>query len=367
MKSPAIVERHPALRWMVPLGVACLAGVAITGVIRARESAGELPETDPAALVSAVEHSRDASFSGTFVSELSLGLPALAALPAVSRPKAQTSFTSLFDGSHTMQLWYGGRDRQRIALLGGPGDETDLFRNGRQVWQWNSADRVAVHTRLADRDDAAFGHEPAEALTPAGLASSALAALDPDTGLSVDDDVTVADRRAYELVLTPHDDATKIGSVRVAIDGATKVPLGVQVYPKGSSSAAIDVAFTSIRFGMPAERNFEFAPPPNARVSEASGAPRDPSAAIAEVWASGWTTVYQLPGQGPKVRHVRAVADGFDAVSPVSGHWGAGRLVESPLLSILVTNDGRMYAGAVRPARLYSVAAAGAPRPARRN
>ena len=34
--------------------------------------------------------------------------------------------------------------KQRVALLGAT-DETDVFRNGRSVWQWSSADRRAVH------------------------------------------------------------------------------------------------------------------------------------------------------------------------------------------------------------------------------
>jgi outer membrane lipoprotein-sorting protein len=357
VKSPAIVQRHPALRWLVPAGVVCVAAAAITGAIRAQESSESLPKAAPAALISAVERSQDAGFSGTVVSQLSLGLPALAALGTVSGAKSQTSFSSLLEGSHTMQVWYGGRGRQRVALLGA-GDETDLFRNGRELWQWSSSDGVAVHTTLRHRDDAALGDDPAEALTPAALAGGALAALDADTGLSVEDDVTVADRRAYELVLTPHDDATKIGSVRVAIDGITKVPLGVQVYPKGSSSAAIDVAFTSIRFGMPAERNFDFVPPPNARVTQIGSELPNSAAAIAKVWGSGWTTVYRLPMHVRHTHQAAAVPDDFHEMAVVSGRWGKGRLLESPLLSMLVTKDGRVYAGAVRPGRLYAVAAA---------
>jgi hypothetical protein len=355
VKSPGILQRHPALRWIVPLGVVSLAGVAVAGALRSPGPSETLPDTVPAALVSAVEHSQHTGFSGTVVSQLSLGLPLLAALPGSSRAKRESSFSELLEGSHTMQVWYGGRSRQRVAVLGA-GDETDLFRNGRDLWQWSSADGVAVHTRLHRRADVALGDQPAEGLTPAALAEGALAALDSDTALSVDDDdVVVADRRAYELVLTPHDNGTKIGSVRVAIDGLTKVPLGVQVYPKGSASAAIDVAFTSIRFGMPAERNFDFVPPPNATVHTVQQ-----HAASALVSGSGWTSVYRLPTDRRRAGRPAVPAEEFRTMSAVSGHWGRGRLVESPLLSMLVTKDGRVYAGAVRPARLYAVAASAA-------
>jgi len=356
MQSPTIVQRHPALRWMVPLGIVGIAAAAITGAIRSRGTSESLPAAMPAALVSAVEHNQDVGFSGTVVSQLSLGLPALATLPALSRPKLAASFSSLLEGSHTMQVWYGGRTRQRVALLGA-GEETDLFRNGRDLWQWNSSDGVALHTRVHRQTDFALFDQPAEALTPAALAGRALSSLDADTELSVEDDVVVADRPAYELVVTPNSRATKIGSVRVAIDGATKVPLGVQIYPKGSSSAAIDVGFTSIRFGMPAERNFDFVPPPTATVSELSSRPRALSTAIAVVSGSGWTTVYRLHPVGRHQGSVPVAAEEFHAMSAVSGHWGEGRIVQSPILSVLVTKNGRVYAGTVRPAQLYAVAA----------
>jgi hypothetical protein len=259
-----------------------------------------------------------------------------------------------------MQVWYGGRNRQRVALLGA-GEETDLFRNGRDLWQWNSADGIALHARLKHRSDLTLGEQPAEALTPAALAGGALAALDADTSLTVDDDITVADRPAYDLVLTPHDDGTKIGSVHVAIDGATKVPLGVQVYAKDSTAAAIDVSFTSIKFGTPAERNFDFVPPPTATVTELRGSVGMLGSAVERVVSGvGWTSVYELHARTGRPGYEAISADEFNSLPEVSGHWGKGRLVESPLLSMLVTKNGRVYAGAVSPARLYAVAAAGA-------
>jgi len=360
VKSPAIVQRHPALRWLVPLGVLCVAGTAIVGALQSHESSETLPETVPASLVSAVEHNRTAGFSGTVVSQLSLGLPALAVVSTAARPNGEATFNTLLEGSHTMQVWYGGRNRQRVALLGA-GEETDLFRNGRDLWQWNSADGIALHARLKQRSDLRLGDQPAEALTPTALAGGALAALDADTSMTVDDDVTVADRPAYELVLTPHSDGTKIGSVHVAIDGATKVPLGVQVYPKNSTAAAIDVAFTSIKFGTPAERNFDFVPPPTATVTELQGSVGMLGSAVERLVSGvGWDSVYQLPGRVGRAGYESIAAEEFNNLPEVSGHWGKGRLVESPLLSMLVTKDGRVYAGAVSPERLYAVAAAGA-------
>ena len=46
------------------------------------------------------------------------------------------------------------------------------------------------------------------------------------------------------------------------------------------------------------------------------------------------------------------------AARPVQGAFGSGHLLRTRLLSVLVTDDGRVYVGAVTPAELLRVAAA---------
>lgn len=357
VNAPPILQRHPALRWLVPVGIACVAGLVATGVFKANASSDSqsLPRTTPAALIAAVQDNQVRGFSGTVVSHISLGLPDLSGLPQADD---DTSFTALLSGSHTMQVWYGGLDRQRVALLGAT-DEDDLFRDGRDVWQWSSATRVAVHT-LLPRDSRPDGDEPTSptSLTPIALARRALHDMAPGTRVTVDAGHTVADRSAYELVLTPRTAATKVGSVRISIDGATKVPLGVQIYPRDSSSAAVDVAFTSIRFGKQANRNFAFAPPPGAqvkRVHSAGGSAELPGGTAVTRTGSGWATVI---GAAPGRRAIANYAHGalLKQLTPVSGSWGKGWLLDADLVSVLVTDDGRVYAGAVPPAELYAAA-----------
>jgi outer membrane lipoprotein-sorting protein len=355
MNDPSILQRHRALRWLVPVGVVCVAGLAATGIFQANASSESLPETTPAALIAAVQHTEVDGFSGTVISHLALGLPELPSLPAVGE---DTSFDALLSGSHTLQVWYGGLGKQRIALLGAT-DETDLFRDGRTVWQWSSADRVALHAMLPERSRDADSVTPsvAASLTPDELARRALDALDPSTKVSMDGDHTVADRSAYELVLTPRNEATKVGSVHISVDGETKVPLGVQVYPRGSSSPAIDVAFTSIRFGSQPNQNFVFSPPPDAQVSTlrlTTDSPAD-RPHVTKV-GSGWTSVFAMaPGKQAAAKFSKGVLR--KELAPVAGSWGKGRLLDSALLSVLVTHDGRVYAGAVDPVALYAAAA----------
>jgi outer membrane lipoprotein-sorting protein len=335
--------------------------MAATGIFKASATSESLPQTTPAALIAAVRTSDVSGFSGTVVSQLSLGLPDL---PAIGSTGESTSFNSLLSGSHTMQVWYGGPDEQRVALLDST-DETDVFRDGRQVWQWSSADRVAVHTVLPARGghSAAANQVPptaASSLNPVALAHRALGALNPSTRVKVEDGHTVADRSAYELVLTPRVSNTKVASVHITVDGHTKLPLGVQIFARGDSSPAVDVAFTSIHFAPQAERNFEFSPPRSATVHEASTAAsarstETPATAHVRTTGSGWTTVYGVhPGSARTAKQTPKAL--LQAMTPVSGSWGSGRLLDASLVSVLVTDDGRIYAGAVDPADLYAAA-----------
>jgi outer membrane lipoprotein-sorting protein len=356
---PPFLARHRAWRWLAPVGVVGIAGLAATGVFNASASPDDLPATTPAALIAAAQTTGVDGFSGTVVSRLSLGLPEL---PALASGGEASSFSSLLSGSHTLQVWYGGPTKQRVALLG-PTDETDLFRNGLDMWQWSSADQVAVHATVPAGNPAPA---PTTALppsvTPGDIARNTLRGLDPTTRVEIEGKHTIADRSAYELVLTPRTAATKIGSVHIAIDGATKTPLGVQIYARGATAPAVDVAFTSIRFATPAERNFVFSPPPNAVVHQAGGSgrsaaePRAGATAHAQpkVTGSGWARVVTLrPG---KAALAKLPAAARRALTPVSGSWGTGRLLDSTLISVLVTDDGRVLAGAVAPDQLYAAA-----------
>ena len=67
-------------------------------------------------------------------------------------------------------------------------------------------------------------------MTPQQAADEALKAISPTTRVSTDGTATVAGRSAYELVLSPKNAATLVDSVHIAIDGATHVPLRVQVF-----------------------------------------------------------------------------------------------------------------------------------------
>jgi hypothetical protein len=73
------------------------------------------------------------------------------------------------------------------------------------------------------------------------------------------------------------------------------------------------------------------------------------------VVGTGWTTVLVL---GVPATELHGDATEVLALLPqVSGDWGSGRLLSTRLFSALLTDDGRLLAGAVSPERLYRAAA----------
>ena len=192
--------------------------------------------------------------------------------------------------------------------------------------------------------------------------------------------------------------------MRVAIDARHHVPLRVQVFAKGVTSPAFQIGFTSVSFDKQAAANFAFRPPAGAAVVQGNtGSPGDalgavPGSEVAKgsgVIGNGWLAVADLPesalssltGAAPSVRsagsapglfgHSSASAGpapggsgiaglgiGTDVIFTallqsarhVSGSWGSGRLLRTPLVSVLVTRNGRVLIGAVAPDVLYRAA-----------
>jgi len=381
----SIFSTHPALRWAVP-GVAVVAvvgGAGAASVVSAQADSPLAPRTAAQLLVD-VQDARLDGLSGTVVQRADLGVPALGAISGAGGSASGSSgggssaggsgssdLTSLVSGTHTLRLWYAGPDRTRVALLGSSG-ESDVIRNGKDVWLWSSQDKSATHTTLPAEDARHQAAAPAPGTagmpsSPQEAADLALKAITPSTTVTTSGTATVAGRSAYELVLTPKDPASLVASVRLAIDSEKHVPLRVQVFAKGSSEPAFEVAFTSVDFGRPDAAQFAFNPPEGTKVTERtlpSHQDKKPGKGAADkptIVGTGWGAVAvatmpkQAAGSGTSDDQTKAM---LDLLPKVSGAWGQGHLLEGKLFSAVLTDDGRVAVGAVTPQTLYAALAA---------
>ncbi|HEU5271239.1 MAG TPA: hypothetical protein VFU36_15030 [Jatrophihabitans sp.] len=363
--GPAAVRRllrGRRLRWLLPLLAACVAALVVSGLLSANANPS-LPSRSSGQLLAAISNPKQVGFSGTVVENASLGLPDLGDLGMVIGGSG-TSPLSLLSGSHTIRVWYGSPTKQRIALLA-PLGELDLFRNGNSLWQWDSDTRTAVHRSLPSDSGLFRTPEQLPNLSPDQAAQRITAMLGPSTTVTIEHNAQVAGRSAYVLVLAPKQAGSLIGTVRISVDGATLVPLAVQLYARNGGGLLLDVAFTRFTVGTPSEDNFDWTPPAGVTVqrapSETSLLPGLPlsGAKVTEI-GSGWTEVYQVTGLPSATALAKAnprVAALLALLPPVKGSWGTGRLLQSPAFSALITDDGRAFAGAVDPSVLYADAA----------
>jgi outer membrane lipoprotein-sorting protein len=272
--------------------------------------------------------------------------------------------------------------------------ETDLIVNGDQAWLWeseaNKATRIKVDAQAvqARAGEAQRAQQAQKALptatTPQQLAQELLKETGADTVVSVTNTEKVADRAAYQLVLAPKDGSSLVKEVRLALDGETFVPLRVQVYAKSAAEPAFEVGFTSVTFTPPSTDNFTFTPPAGAKVgeensldtlaSEQGKAGQERAEGLKDkvkTVGDGWTTVVVLPfqaldlkvkmpkeqGDGPTGQDTNAIVDALlKSAKPVSGTWGSGKVIQTKLVSALLTDDGRLLVGAVTPEKLTEAA-----------
>lgn len=379
------MRRGTFVRWGVPIAVAAVIGGAIGAgpVIAAVSGDPVLPARSAQELladaVAAVERAEGMPpLSGTVQQTASLGLPALP-------DTGEGSPLRLLSGSHEVKVWYGDHDTFRVAMPT-QFNETNLIVDGGKAWYWDSAGNTATRlTYPAGRPpERAATPTPAD-LTPQQVARRVLETAGEHTAISVSNTAEVAGRSAYQLVLTPKEEGSLVQEVRLALDGEHYIPLRVQVFAKGSAEPAFQVGFTQLTFTPPAAENFAFTPPAGAEVNERQlslapgehghghGAGAREAAGDVKVVGEGWAAVAVLPAPAPAAagatprgeagpsgepsRNPKALMDSLLAsATPVSGPWGSGKVLRTKLVTVLLTDDGRLLAGPVTPEEIVKAA-----------
>ena len=349
------------MRWAVPAGALVVTGGVLAGsLISSASAAPGLPTRTPAQLLAEVADATAPPLTGTVVETASFGLPSL---PATGNP---TSLSSLLTGSHTIRVWYASPQHFRLAVPSSL-SESDVIRDGSTAWLWQSTlNKVTKYTLPASAPAEAVPHAP---VTPQEAARQVLAAVGPTTAVSVNPNVTVAGQAAYALVLAPRDHRSLVGQVQIDVDGKNGVPLRLQVFARGASSPAFQVGFTAVQFVTPAAADLSFTPPAGATVTQENlssdhGKPADTGGAT--TIGKDWLTVLKLPSTdltpgrpaagGGSANDDRVLSALLAAATPVHGAWGSGQLLRTSLVSVLITDSGTAYVGAVQPSVLYAAA-----------
>lgn len=381
------------LRWMPAVAVpAVIAAGVLAGSVPA-SARDPLPDKTPAQVLAMIAQHTTKALSGTVEQTSELGLPDVPQIGPTSGPAAG-SIAELLTGPHTARVYVDGPAKVRVQIMDRMA-ERDAVRQGSDVWLYNSKDNTATHLTLpgtaSGREDRG-SRMPGSVATPEQLAARMLEKVDASTDVAVREDVEVAGRAAYNLVVTPRSQVTLVESVAVAVDGESGLPLSVEVRARGQQEPAFRTAFTSLKLEAPDASVFNFTPPPGATVKElalpssgyakrdlceygkgAAGPGKDeqgkpekdrrpPAAAgmAPSVTGSGWETVVGFPARANSPAAGAPSVDTLlndpllrQATVAVSG----GRAISTSLLNVLLTDDGRMFVGSVPLERLQAAAA----------
>jgi outer membrane lipoprotein-sorting protein len=382
--------KSTTLRWL-PAAVVPVAVVAAAIAVPAwAATPPQLPEKSAQEVLELIAASSDTAYSGTVEQSSDLGIPELPDVGQGGGSDAVGEALELLTGTNEARVYVGGADTSRIQLMETLA-ERDVVRNGSSVWFYDSAENTAVHLTLPEVDPATLPPLPADADTPAELAERLLEAVEPSTTVSVGDTARVAGRDAYTVTLTPDSDSTLVASASLSVDAETGLPLAASVQSIADSDTdtpAFSVAFTDIDFSAPDAALFEFAPPADATVIDKSvddaraalgdahaDAPAVPAPATSPTLiGSGWDTIISIPadaalaadaaGDAAATESGESPAEAADAagdaralLDQLTTEVPEGRAFETTLVSVLVTTDGRVLAGAVPVEDLQAAAA----------
>ncbi|GAA1060480.1 sigma-E factor regulatory protein RseB domain-containing protein [Agromyces bracchium] len=242
--------------------------------------------------------------------------------------------------------------------------------------------------------------------TPQQLLDRALDRLDETTEVSVGTDGRVAGRDVYELVLEPRTDETLVGEIRVAVDGENGAALAASVTARGADAPAFETGFTDVSFAAPDPSVFVFEPSASYAVEQEElplptvaelqqwvaeaqareGGEADDAADVPPpvVHGEGWATVVEVDaatvaeamaehraetgadadpdageGVAPATEAHFTEGEALDLLDTLTTPVDGGRALQTSLLSVLFTDDGRVLAGSVPVDTLVGYAESG--------
>jgi outer membrane lipoprotein-sorting protein len=406
-------------RW-APAAVVASLITAGTFVLPMQANAVDLPDLTPQQLMLLMDGEIQ-GFSGIIVKTSELGLPPIQLssmmdeemiqemeeklpegfedfVPTLIEQNLLTQAVELISGTHKIRV-YASTEGTRVQILD-PMKQRDLIVNKDEFWFYDSRKAIAITGTFdmqVDQADVDKAEADAEAKlaeyaasiqldisNPEAIANYLMEQIGETTSVSVGKDHMVAGRTAYQLIAQPKASNSLIESVVVSVDSETGMALDVKVYSVEQEEPAMHVGFESISFEVPAASTFTFTPPAGTTV-ETFEAPAELEAELEKLKAEGASMTEEQKlsykaelelkyadqpkpeqiGQGwESVMYLSAIPSEVpmellenelfaDLMTTVSG----GKVFSTPVLNVLITDSGEVYAGAVTIAFLQEVVA----------
>jgi outer membrane lipoprotein-sorting protein len=287
--------------------------------------------------------------------------------------------------------------------------QRDLIVNKDEMWTYDAKNASATTAKFEDKISAADKLELQSEIeakakvsleeyaaklqldisNPEAVANYLMNMIGESTDVSVGKEHRMAGRTAYQLIAEPKAQNSLIESVVVSVDSETGMALDVKVYSIEQDTPAFQVGFESISFATPDASLFSFTPPAGTKVetlelpanleaeleslknqyeekykvngfseSDFAAKKAELEAKYAdqpkpEVVGEGWETVIYLPAMPKEVPMQMLENELFaDMLTQVPG----GKVFSTPVANVLITDSGKVYAGAVTIELLQQVA-----------
>ena len=249
-----IIKRSSATSlagWLV-LAAALLCAISVTAYAMTRGGAAKPPKRSLASAVHRI-----------FTAKPVTGLSADFRVDQHLLAGASTSLSSspLLAGA-TGHVWIGD-GRARLVLRSQLGTTSVAF-DGHQVSLYDRKHHVAYVLPVKDHEKPGAPTEPI-APTMAAI-QHALAQAAQFAVISGAIPSNVAGREAYSVHVSPRHNGGLFGEFDLAWDAAHAVPLKFAIFPRGSSTAAISISVTHIRFGAAPASDLSATPPAGTRI-----------------------------------------------------------------------------------------------------
>ena len=321
-------------------------------------------------------------------------------IPTLIEQNAISQAVELIAGTHKMRV-YASEVGIRVQILD-PMSQRDLIVNQDEFWIYDARNATAMtgvfDYEVSEADKEQMRTEAQSALedyaaqiqldisSPEAVANYLMSMVGEDTTISVGTDHMIAGRTAYQLIAEPNAASSLIDSIVISVDSETGMALDLKVYSIEQESPAFQVGFESISFATPDASLFSFTPPPGTTV-EALEVPAELQAQLDQLEAEysakeyteadlealkaqaeaelagqpmpemigeGWESVIYLPAMPQDVPMDLLENQLFaDLMTPVAG----GKVFSTPIMNVLITDSGEVYAGSVTIAFLQEVAA----------
>lgn len=321
-------------------------------------------------------------------------------VPTLIEQNAITQAVELIAGTHKIRV-YASNEGLRVQVLDTM-SQRDVIVNKDQFWFYDAKNATALTGAIEmEVDQAKLDEAKSEAESklqdfaaqiqldisnPEAVANYLMEEVSETTSVSVGKDHMVAGRTAYQLIAQPKASNSLVESVVVSVDSETGMALDVKVYSIEQEEPAFQVGFESISFEVPDASMFNFTPPAGTTV-ETLEVPSDAKAELEalkqeleaselteeelaqlkaeleakyadqpkpELLGTDWESVLYLSAIPSEVPMDLLENELFaDLMTTVAG----GKVFSTPLMNVLITDAGEVYAGAVTISYLQEVAA----------